>query len=246
MSIKIYADEMIIINIITNILIMTSADIINRFKTSFKKKLIISAFVSVIYVIGLILCFNFFVGHSYIFIILLAVLYSMPCSVYTVIKNYVIISIISCLSFGILNSFYSFNFFILLLTLVFACITARAFIYYISYKKYYSVSVFNNNKKIYLKALLDSGNLLLDPLTGKSVIIAEKDSLKNIYESSKLRKIPYKALGNEKGEFYAFDADKAVINNRSIKAPVIALYGSKISDNGKYNAIISLKHLGGK
>ncbi len=245
MHIKIYADEMILINIITNFIILTSTDIINRCKTFYLKKLGISFFISALYIAAIAVNFNFFISRSYIFLIIMIILYSVPCKFYTIIKNYIIINILSCMAYGILEQFTFFNVFILIFTLIFTCITARLLIYYISYRKYYNILIFNNNRKISVKALLDSGNLLLDPLTKKPVIIAEKNSLLNIYDSRQLRKVPYKTLGNENGEFYAFDADRVKINNRNIRNPVIAIYNTKLSDDGKYNAIISLKHIGG-
>lgn len=245
MHLKIYADEMILINIITNFIILTSTDIINRFKTVFLKRFIISAFVSSTYTAALAIDFNFFISHSYIFLVLMVILYSVPCRFYAIIKNYVIINILSCMSLGILKQFTFFNVLILILTLILTCIISRAFIYYISYRKYYNILIFNNNKKTSIKALLDSGNLLIDPMTKKPVIIAERNSIADLYENRQLRRVPYKSLGNENGEFYVFDAEKVRINNHNIRNPVIAVYNTRLSDDGKYNAIISLKHLGG-
>lgn len=244
MQIKIYADQMVLINSLTNFIILMLTDSINRIKTSLKRKIIISVFISVFYVVGVGLWFNFFLKNSYIIIFLLAVFYSVPRNIYTVLKNFIIINILSYLIYGISAQFDDFNVFKMLISFVISLVIIKIFLYYISFKKYYNIVVFNNNKKVSLKALLDSGNLLTDPLSGKSVVIVERNCVNGLYNRSQLRTIPYKSIGNENGEFYVFNADRIRINNHNIRNPVIAIYNSKLSDNGKYNAIISLSHIG--
>lgn len=227
-------------------MILTAANYIVRATATLKKRIIISLFISIIYTLSLSINFSFFKNFSYIFVILLTILYSMPCRLYILVRNYIVINIISAVIFGFANYYFKrFDILPVIFSIIILYTVIRLLICAVNFKKYYRVIIYKNNNYVAVKALLDSGNLLVDPLTGKSVIIAEKKYLADLFDNIRLRHIHYKSLGNESGVFYAFDADYAIIDNHTIRKPVIAIYDSKLCDNNKYNAIISLKHLGG-
>lgn len=121
------------------------------------------------------------------------------------------------------------------------------------------------DKKIKVKAIIDTGNFLKEPLTGKPVVIVEKSILENAisgdilnnleniisgkkhidYEHiSKIKLIPFTALGTESGlllgikpdEFYINYQEKIIENNNVI----IGIYGKSLSKNNKYNALVGL------
>ncbi len=248
--IKLYADVMLGVNAVVLYFLILIVDLINRSHTSVIKKVILSFFISILYILGMIGNFRFFISENYIFIIILTILYSIPCSIFTLAKNYVIINITGCMIYGVMSYVFSVfdmvNICMIIISMFIVYIFVKLFIYYTGYRKYYRLKIFNNNKSIELKALLDSGNLLVDTITGKPVIIAEGRYLANIMGNSPLRRISYKSLGNDNGYLNVFRADSASVNNRILLSPIIAVYDTKLSDNGKYNAIIGLKHLGGK
>lgn len=101
-----------------------------------------------------------------------------------------------------------------------------------------TIDIFFNGKSITTKALIDTGNMLKDPITNMPVIIVEKEKLENIvpinilenldniimgevpkeiYEDenfkyiSKFRVIPFKSLGKENGLLLGFKADKILV-----------------------------------
>ena len=101
------------------------------------------------------------------------------------------------------------------------------------------IDIFFNEKSITTKALIDTGNMLKDPITNIPVIVVEKEKLENIlpdnilenldniimgdvpkeiYEDenlkyiNKFRVIPFKSLGKENGLLLGFKADKILVN----------------------------------
>ena len=102
-----------------------------------------------------------------------------------------------------------------------------------------TIDIFFNEKIITTKALIDTGNMLKDPITNIPVIVVEKEKLENIlpniilenldniilgnvpekiYEDEninyirKFRVIPFKSLGKENGLLLGFKADKISVN----------------------------------
>lgn len=241
---------MVAVNIIVLYFVISIADLLNRKKTAVKRKLSVSVVLSLVYTFGIISNINLFLNNNYIFIIILTLFYCLPCGIMDVIKNYIIINILGCITFGFMN--YMLSIFdclkisIVIISMLMVYCAIKLLILYMKYHKYYKLSIFCNNETVRLKALLDSGNLLIDTVTGKPVIIAEQSALGSIINNVDFRILPYKTLGNENGYFHVFKADKAFINNYCITHPIIAIYNTRLSDNGEYNAIIGLKHLGGK
>lgn len=128
-----------------------------------------------------------------------------------------------------------------------------------------NISIIFEHTKIEVNAIIDTGNFLKEPITGMPVIIVEKDILKdaisaNILENieeiingkkiiedkymSKIRLIPFSALGTDKGlllgikpdNFYISYQEK-IIKSRNI---VVGIYNKKLSKNNRYNALVGL------
>ena len=120
-----------------------------------------------------------------------------------------------------------------------------------------------NCKKI--KSMLDTGNLLKEPLTKADVIVVEKECLygiinkeilENINEiikgswledsnvhSYKLKVIPFSSLGNENGILIGFKPDyiKVYDEEEYIRNDVIiGIYNGKLTRNGMYSGLIGL------
>ena len=129
----------------------------------------------------------------------------------------------------------------------------------------YELEIFYNGKAEKLKTLLDTGNLLKEPISNLDVIIAEKDSLKGIIEedvlenikniikgkwieknnlnSLKIKIIPFSSLGNDNGLLIGFKPDYVKINgDESIirNDVLIGIYDGKLSRSNMYSSLIGL------
>lgn len=96
------------------------------------------------------------------------------------------------------------------------------------------------------KALVDTGNRLYEPLTGKPVCLIEYAGLKShIHKTSFIPVqwvIPYHTIGKSNGMLWGFTADEVIFQNHWQKIRksgcIIAIYPKKISKSGDVCAII--------
>ncbi len=112
------------------------------------------------------------------------------------------------------------------------------------------------NDKIKIKAYIDSGNTLKDPITKMPVIIVEKQKIEKIIDvenliggdgKSKFRLIPFKSIGKQNGMLTGIRADYVKIifdEEKILKNVIIGIYDKKISKN--YSALIGLDLLEGE
>jgi stage II sporulation protein GA (sporulation sigma-E factor processing peptidase) len=129
------------------------------------------------------------------------------------------------------------------------------------------LSISIDKKNICLAALIDTGNLLCDPLTNTPVIVAEYFALKEIlpkemtifldsvkdidfkkfndalYDSSwfkRLRIIPFSSLGNEKDLLIGFRPDLVEIGIEKIKTRdvIVGIYKQRLSKNKEFQALL--------
>lgn len=129
-----------------------------------------------------------------------------------------------------------------------------------------SIMIIINNKSCRLTALVDTGNSLKDPLTNSPVVVVYtravlgilpeeilnnvdygeslEDITARIPESdfkSRLRLIPFKALGTDNGLLTGIRVDRINIDLKSCKKvienAVIALYNKPLSSDGDYQAL---------
>ena len=123
-----------------------------------------------------------------------------------------------------------------------------------------------DNKEANLNAIIDSGNMLREPITGTSVVVIEKDKLTDIIEDeilnnlskiiagefeiqserymSKFRLIPFSSLGKQNGMLLGFKPDWLEIEfdgmNKKIEKVIIGIYDKEITKNGVYQGIVGL------
>ncbi len=126
----------------------------------------------------------------------------------------------------------------------------------------------NNNFKI-VTALIDTGNLLQEPITKTPVIIVEAieleeilsnkfiNNLENILKGNipeelieympKLKVIPFTSLGKENGMLVGIKPEKILIHteeeNVEIENVIVGLYDKNLAKNGLYTALIGLNIL---
>lgn len=139
---------------------------------------------------------------------------------------------------------------------------------------FFNIQLHYKNQSITVKALLDSGNMLKDPISQAPVIIVERESLSKIIPEkvldyigniiggdetenkqdiqeylSKIRMVPFMSLGKENGMLVGIRLDKIKIETEDIdiqKENIIAgIYEKKFTKDNKYNALIGLNLLEG-
>ena len=130
----------------------------------------------------------------------------------------------------------------------------------------YNAIIKIEEKKLEIKVLLDTGNMLKDPITGDTVIIIEKEKLydilplellnnidnffefdnkiiKNEYQT-RLRIIPFTSVGKRNGMMVGIKADyvSIITDIDEIKKDnaIICVYEKKFSKTDKYSGLIGL------
>ena len=128
-----------------------------------------------------------------------------------------------------------------------------------------------NGKEIIVDAMVDTGNMLKEPLTGNPVVVIEKTSLydllpkeilnntesilggdfNNIPEKikteyvQKLKIIPFSSLGKQNGMLVGIKPDKVIIineeNEETKENIVVAIYNKSLTKKGEYNALIGME-----
>ena len=113
-----------------------------------------------------------------------------------------------------------------------------------------------------LTALVDTGNTLTDPATGRPVLVAEADCLAPLLPAGvrlgpealedpagaleglegpwrrRFRVLPYRAVGVERGLLLALRLDKVQVGGEDRGAMLAALSPTPVSDGGNYRALI--------
>lgn len=132
------------------------------------------------------------------------------------------------------------------------------------------VSVFLNNKHKTIKAFIDTGNLLKDPISGMPVMVIESVELEEmlpkeitrhideILEGKKIdilseipneyklkfRVIPFSSLGKQNGMLLGFIADKVELkigeNVQELSNIIIGVYEKNLTKNGAYTGLVGI------
>lgn len=134
----------------------------------------------------------------------------------------------------------------------------------------YDIEIFYKENKTNIKVILDTGNLLTDPITKVPVLIVEAQRLKNIIPEKILNNIeeiiynntfeeldeeiktrcsiiPFSSIGKNNGIIIGFRPDYIKIYNdnegKIIRKVIIGIHNNKISKNGLYAGLIGLNLL---
>ncbi|HOK43353.1 MAG TPA: sigma-E processing peptidase SpoIIGA [Thermoclostridium caenicola] len=129
------------------------------------------------------------------------------------------------------------------------------------------VNVILGKRSARFNALIDTGNSLIDPLTGYPVMIVEAESVKDIVPpdvynfflsskvsdgqikdeinpswKSRMHLIPFKSIGRENGILAGFrpDAIRVLHGNsfKELRNVIVGICGIKLSNNSRYTALI--------
>lgn len=110
----------------------------------------------------------------------------------------------------------------------------------------------NNGKTLNVKALIDTGNSLVEPLSGKPVSILEKEVMDTLLEGGEpkgFRVVPYRSIGKENGILKAYEISEMVIERNGIKKSCKNIYigisEAAVSAGSNYRMIIHPKLMEG-
>ncbi len=130
------------------------------------------------------------------------------------------------------------------------CLLKRIFKKTVS-RSYVRITIHHLGKTVELKALIDTGNMLKDPFSGKKVLIAELGVLKPLFDFDTkavfedfenlpegFRLIPYSSIGNNCGLIAAFVPDSVQIEKAEETNIITAVFSGSLSVGGDYNALI--------
>lgn len=113
---------------------------------------------------------------------------------------------------------------------------------------YYDVKITYRGKSVIARALFDTGNGLVEPITGKIVHLAEERLLRPLVEGDETAKenlcvIPFHSVGEENGILYGIKADEMVVlvegEPEFIYNPIIGIYKGTLSARGRYSVILN-------
>lgn len=131
----------------------------------------------------------------------------------------------------------------------------------------YKVEIFYKDKSTNIKVILDTGNLLTEPITKTPVIIVEAEKLKNIIPEKILNNaeniiynnsleevdeeiktrcsiIPFSSIGKKNGIIIGFRPDYIKIyteeGEQIRKKVIIGIYNNKLAKNELYSGLIGL------
>lgn len=120
----------------------------------------------------------------------------------------------------------------------------------------------NAGRKTELNSLIDTGNSLIDPISGGKVLIAEAGALAPLFErraaeiicsgsknptqmlenlsgcDTAFRLIPYSAVGLERGLLLAFKPESVTVNGKNAAGLLVAVSPTRLSEGGVYSAIV--------
>ena len=109
----------------------------------------------------------------------------------------------------------------------------------------YKVKLRGRLNEIELNALLDTGNSLREPISGRPVSVVEEECFQKLLgakEPEKLRAIPYHSVGKSNGIMEGYEIPEIIIKGReeSIRwqKVVVGVSRNKVSANGRYQMIL--------
>ncbi|MGI6751380.1 MAG: sigma-E processing peptidase SpoIIGA [Anaerovoracaceae bacterium] len=91
------------------------------------------------------------------------------------------------------------------------------------------------DKSIVLRGMVDTGNFLLDPISGKPVFLVKEDALSAFPRDDwkrRYRYIPYESIGNSEGLLKGLRPDRIILIKETVRHPtdaILALYNGNFS-----------------
>ncbi len=259
-NLTVYADALFLVNFLVNTVIMFLSIRLAGLKINFYRICfsgIVGAFYAVcVFILGNSLLNSFFtkLAVSEIMVLLANGSISLKNNIFCLIMMYVISFVCSGAVMAIAflkgtNAFFGIKYAYLISALIISLIAVQFFLNIKSRREgrvFEKITIELNGKKVKLCALVDTGNMLSEPISGVPVAIVEAQELKGIISqydmqnihNLKLRYIPYRALGNDFDMLTGFVPDKFLVAGHDVKC-CVAIYKGKLSSRSEYTALIS-------
>ena len=125
-----------------------------------------------------------------------------------------------------------------------------------------------NSKSVCIKAIIDTGNFLKDPISNVPVMVVEKEKLRGVISDnilnnldeiingkdikideiiSKIKVIPFNSIGKENGMLLGVKADNIMVemenNYKLVNEIIVGIYDGKLNKGNKYSGLIGLNIL---
>ncbi|MCL2568103.1 MAG: sigma-E processing peptidase SpoIIGA [Oscillospiraceae bacterium] len=128
------------------------------------------------------------------------------------------------------------------------------------------VEITHRGRSARFTGLIDTGNSLVDPVTGGAVLVAETEALAGLFDSAAMELLlgplgeqpvelfpklhacptaprfyllPYTAVGTRVGFLLAFRPDRVRIDGKETAGISVALSPTRVSDGGRYAALVN-------
>ena len=288
----IYVDIVFLENLLLNYIILLATAIIGKSKIKFFKFFLASSFGSLYAILNYIIDLNIYTNFLLkMFISIFMILLSFENKKLKVFFKNLIMFYLTSFTFG--GAAFMLLFFISpeniiyegghfvgtypIKTAIYGCILGFVIILIVAkvIKSRFSntlcdLEIFFDGKSLKLKTLIDSGNLLKEPISRQDVVVVEKFSLEQIIDKEildnaiamadgnllgnvdekiykyKFKIIPFSSLGNENGVLVGFKPDyiKIYSDEECIKKEVIiGIYNGKLSKANLYTSLTGLSVL---
>ena len=288
----IYVDIVFLENLLLNYIILLATAIIGKSKIKFFKFFLASSFGSLYAILNYIINLNLFTNFLLkLFISIFMILLSFENKKMKIFFKNLIMFYLTSFTFG--GAAFMLLFFISpesviyenghfigtypIKIAIYGCLLGFIIIFIVAkvIKSRFSntlcdLEIFYDEKSIKLKTLIDSGNLLKEPISNQDVIVVEKSSLEQIIDKEilddaitmadgnlignidekiyklKFKIIPFSSLGNENGVLVGFKPDyiKIYSDEECIKKEVIiGIYDGKLSKTNLYTSLTGLSVL---
>ncbi|OFI05437.1 sporulation factor SpoIIGA [Clostridium acetireducens DSM 10703] len=261
---EIYLDVLLVENCIINVFLMYVTSQTIKIKVNFKY-IFLSGFIGSIYLLCILLFKSF---YNIVFKLIVAfvmtlvcfrkknILFNLKASIILIL--YAILLAGMCIFIEFNNKGYmplngvilNFSCKKLIISIMIIYMLIDRIIIYIKDRKevsglIYDIDIILNNSNKKIKAFLDTGNELREPVTNLPVIVAEKEIFNGVNISNYSNfKIPYRVVNGCRGSLIAFKPNYIKIykdkkGNFKNEEVIIALTDCKLSDYGDYNALLS-------
>lgn len=108
-----------------------------------------------------------------------------------------------------------------------------------------SVIIAGDEGSVEVKALIDTGNGLLDPVSHRPVAILDEEVWKSMnrwMKPEKYRIIPYHSIGKERGILEGYEIDEIIVKGqmgrKQFEKVIVAVFKGKVSGKGSYQMIL--------
>ena len=296
----VYLDLIFIENVLMNYIILFATTVIVKNKTRYKQmKLLLSSIIGSIYAV--IIYLDILTTYSNIFtkvvlsIVMVYIAFS-PSNLKQLLKDLIIFYFTSFIFGGCtfaliyflkpenvqINNGVFVGIYPIKVTIIAGCIafivTQIAFTLNKSRlntkNQYIEIEIMFKNNKVKTKALIDSGNLVKDPISNLPVIILERNEFKKLVSEeflkfidgilggdvqnnkdlqedlTKIRMVPFMSIGKDNGMLTGIRIDKIKIITEEDEIEkenvIVCIYNRKFTNDNKYNALVGLNLLEGE